>query len=486
VKERLKELADLNTYVDIARDGMCLARRRRLVHGPDDTDEVWIVLGGEEIGEGEVSISFVVKKGVYEFRTSVIATDAKDEVGRILRLGIPRIIVRTDRRGPYRVIPDEDKPIGVRLKLADSETILTTAIDVSETGISFPLPHPVDFFSLGEQCTMDLDLPDGFRLTVRGEVKNRRPFGDVSRFGVQFIDFTDSDRIAVSRYVRMQELERRKPGSTVNEAPRPSIAIVTRRENMERYGPLKHHYPIRRVDPRGAIPNLAEHKPRLAIIDCGPLERDLLVEAIGTHKNLSQLSLLVVSDGMPSPVLNGRAAFITPETPIQILTDLVGQMVDIAAKGKEIRKGWEKVSGTGRGIVVLDKTGSFGSNCAYFLKSRQFKVTVVDTIVDLIGEINRKCPEILLLDEKPDKLTAAQMLTLFNSNAVLGPVPKILMTRDRQAARELKKKGLITSFVEKPLHPATVMNEITVALLDRIAKGAETVGNGDQQIETSN
>jgi c-di-GMP-binding flagellar brake protein YcgR len=482
MQEYLKELADLNTHVDIFRDGVCLAAQRRLLYQPDE-DEVLVGLADEEIGDGEINISFFSKGSVYEFRTTIRGVDEKNGRERMLRLEVPRRIVKADRRkGAYRATPQEGRPVNVRLTLADSETISTTAIDMSITGISFPLPRPIDFLSAGEQYPMDLGLPDGSKLKVKGEIRNRRAFAGVSRFGAQFVDLSDDDRIAISRYVRQCEIDRRKAHDSANDPGRPSICVIAPWEKIGRYGLLKQHCFLRRIDPKGAIQKLADNKPRLLIIDCDSLERGLLVNTIRKHSILCELPILVVGEPEKYSTGDMYTTSVSSQVSDQVLTNLVEQITSATSRGKEIRRTWEKTAGEGRFVLIFDRTDSFGSGCTHQLKSRQFKVTVVDSTADLIDEINRRCPDVLFIDEKSDKLTAVQMLTLFKSNPVLDSVPKILMTRERQSGKELKKQGLITSYVEKPLHPATVMNEINTVLLGRIVKAVESAGTGEARV----
>jgi hypothetical protein len=85
----------------------------------------------------------------------------------------------------------------------EARSCLTTTIGEGGLYAQTLLPPPV-----GERIQVQFELPSGYKITVTGEVRHslENTYGSLpAGFGVQFLDLTEADRLAIVAMVQSED-----------------------------------------------------------------------------------------------------------------------------------------------------------------------------------------------------------------------------------------------------------------------------------------
>ncbi len=477
VENHFREICDLKLpiqaiYADTVEISNCT-----LVYKNPDEKELMLIARRSRFAEGEkVSLSYGIGNKAYAFETTITRVENHDDRSTALYLRFPKAIDECERRKHIRVATPRDKPIKIKLALPNGEFIYVDAIDISVSGVAFAVPKAIRFYEKGAGCIMNVTIPDMGDICVSGTVLNLRTVLDVNRLGVEFTALSEKERHMLVRYISMRELEARDEKSVIPKRDVTKIVVISDDpKSTRKFAFLHPHFSVTQAKTFNALPDLVDNMPSLILLDCDLGATEILLHALKKHIYLRHIPVVVSDRASGKTHEKGdyiveMEGAVNPQSYVKMIELLTARSRFV----KNIKRRWEGHVGTHRTIAVIDRFGYLGQKYLDYFKTLNFEVSVIDDEHAIFQTLQRIMPDIIIIDEDGDKLGAASVCRLINTDTSINTIPVVLMMKDKAAAKQHVSAGLATGFIIKPFSKRQLFLEVVDALMKKIAGAARS------------
>jgi CheY-like chemotaxis protein len=468
----LKELSNLRTLVDITNDNRNIYSGLNVFYIVNNSAEQLFIISNTESlpQEGYLKVSYGMKQHAFTFLTEINGPLEAMDDKFVLPIRIPKAIDKTERRESFRVVPFDEKPVRVKLIFPNKEFIYTDALDISEGGVSFPLPQGIAPLKVEDKYSLEIAIPGAPKISTTGTIIDLHQFLNITQLGVQFNYVSDADQRSIVQYRYLREAEiRNNRNNPENSLSRAKLIVIRDKEKADKYEFLMGYYLTQQMSAFNAITALVEGHPELIIIDCEEFEKELLLQAIRRNPELHNIPCIVKpteSTGCrkDDPLLFYSEFIDTPTLILPLIANIL-QMVELS---KNIWRHWEKLAGLDRHILALDGSMTISDRCSEYLKLHNYRVHIFINEEKLLREINDQVPDILLIDDKIGDFDTSVFLSRLGMNKSIHRVPIILFTKDRAKAKSYRRSKLISAYIEKPINQRHLIQELTNSLVSKM------------------
>ena len=411
--------------------------------------------------KGKIGLSWTHLSALYSCTVALIAREEIDLKTR-LRVLFPDKIIKEERRKYFRVKPSESKPVLVRFALADKRVVNIEAADICGGGIALVVPRDLSRFKAGDALFLNIALPALGEINSAAAIKDVSYLLNMARIGMEFAHMPEETQRIVMRYVMAREPEMREEARRIRPSDKPTVCCVEEKGALWRCEFLAEKFDVARINFFNAFSRLAAGPPDLIIMNDVPEKARTLMGIIRQHKALKGVPVILLSGKEQEENADQENLFIL-HVPVseKLLMKTSGDLIEKYRLSRYIEKRrLTVISGQGKKILIIDRSSSVTAKSIESLTNCGFEVGVDRSEENILDKIEKKCPDIILLDEETDKIDPVSLCRLININKTIRAIPKVILTSDARNFEKFYSQGYFAGFLAKPINTEQLMSKM--------------------------
>jgi hypothetical protein len=463
IRTHIQIVADLQTPVTIESGGFKLSDCR-LIYTHANGERLFVCIPSWQSPEnGVLHFAYTLHEVPYQFSSKIEGrADAHGNM-TLVPTRLPKTIQSFNRRLFNRTKFSPNDPMGFFIQIDKGKAIHVFAEDISAGGIGFLVPESLNLFSLGNQYSIKIYIPEFGQIRAQVNVRNLRKLIGMLRIGVKFTSLDVKYRMKIIEIVTRAMSNTTSYIENSGDADKKRILLDDHGAKFPLWPFLEKSYNVLR---RSLIANHLDREAFLSDLIILNLDSGSPTKTLKYVRKSSQLRLPLILTSkryatLPSdmPEVRFARSSITPNE----LTTTIDRLI------YEYR--WsQKISQTDidnapmTRILLLNHSQVLPENILDALTGHFFNLDIINDDQNLINRSVDIDPDVVLVvhSDNPDNRARTMMtLKILNLNKFLKPKPKILLTSDQTLADDSKSQNLVIQTVSLPVLAPTLLQAIT-------------------------
>ena len=439
-------------YIRETDTGLTVKTRTVFIHGQPDIEIIYSHLGK-----------------ACRFSSRIISIEETTSHYSFYKIEIPELIAMIDRRTYLRVTPSEGEKIYVEFSSAEIGSVNFPVLDISGGGVAFLVPAEFSALQKDTSPSLSLSFPDKRTLVFDALVIDTSNYLKHKRVGVTFINISEIDRAAITRFVFQKQMEAKQATDTAVKIADNGVTIALICEaDTARYHFLKERNNLRVIKHLTSQNEISRMAPDIVILDVENGNSLQFLDMVKAAQATNFFPILIV--GNDPKALVTTSEFITYSPPpfrenfiVQILRTMVFKS-RLFTTCEKIQ--WRNPNRRETRVLVVGRSESMENSQVQSMENQGFGVILLEDKDGIISRIIDSRPDIIIMDDRFEKTDIFSLCRIMNINKKLRRIPKVLLTDDIKNVEDLFNESIIANTLVRPF----TTNELIVKIKNALCK----------------